>query len=328
MSLRNPFKSEYVPANPAQNKRRFTIWHILTLVLIIIALAIGLGVGLTRNKSSSPSESSPTNTTTPNIPTPNNTIPANATWWKPQNGTTWQIILNGKLNITTFDPVEVYDIDLFDNTVNMIASLHAAGKKVICYFSAGSYENWRPDANQFPTSALGNPLQGWNGENWLDTNSAAVRTIMENRMDLAVNKSCDAVDPDNIDAYDNDNGLSLTQTDAVNYVTFLAGEAHKRGLGCSLKNGGKILNRVVNVTDFQVNEQCVQYSECATFRPFINQGKPVFHIEYPDPLDAASIKSSCSDVQEEGFSTLIKHMDLDEYYVACNASNTQYTSES
>ena len=222
--------------------------------------------------------------------------------------------------------MEVYDIDLFDNTANMIASLHAAGKKVICYFSAGSYENWRVDAGQFPPATLGNQLKGWNGEKWVDTNAEAVRTIMKARMDLAVNKSCDAIDPDNIDAYDNNNGLSLSQADAVSYVTFLAAEAHKRGMASGLKNGGKILSRVVGVTDFQVNEQCVQFGECATFRPFIDQGKPVFHIEYPDPLDTASIKSSCSDVKEKGFSTLIKHMNLDEYYVACNASNTDYTT--
>ena len=48
-----------------------------------------------------------------------------------------------------------------------------------------------------------------------------------------------------------------------------------------LKNAGAIITAVLPVVDFSVNEQCVQYNECATFQPFIAAGKPVFHIEYP-----------------------------------------------
>ncbi|MFQ5739279.1 MAG: endo alpha-1,4 polygalactosaminidase [Acidobacteriota bacterium] len=40
-------------------------------------------------------------------------------------------------------------------------SLHAQGRKVICYISAGSWESWRPDAGQFPSYLLGKPLSGW-----------------------------------------------------------------------------------------------------------------------------------------------------------------------
>lgn len=42
------------------------------------------------------------------------------------------------------------------------------GRKVICYFSAGSYENWRPDRHDFPSDVLGNNLEHWEGEKWLD----------------------------------------------------------------------------------------------------------------------------------------------------------------
>jgi hypothetical protein len=42
------------------------------------------------------------------------------------------------------------------------------GRKVICYFSAGSYENWRSDKNDFPSDVLGNKLEHWEGEKWLD----------------------------------------------------------------------------------------------------------------------------------------------------------------
>ena len=80
---------------------------------------------------------------------------------------------------------------------------------------------------------------------------------MKDRMDLAVTKGCAAIDPDNIDAYDNGGGgFNLSAADAVDYVQFLATEGHKRGLAVGLKNGGVIVDRVLKDVDFQVNEQC------------------------------------------------------------------------
>ena len=41
------------------------------------------------------------------------------------------------------------------------------GARVICYFSAGSYDHNRPDADQFYDSDIGNKMDGWN-EKWID----------------------------------------------------------------------------------------------------------------------------------------------------------------
>ena len=38
---------------------------------------------------------------------------------------------------------------------------------MICYFSAGSYDHNRPDADQFHDSDIGNKMDGWN-EKWID----------------------------------------------------------------------------------------------------------------------------------------------------------------
>lgn len=35
------------------------------------------------------------------------------------------------------------------------------------------------------------------------------------RLDRAQTLGCDGVDPDNVDAYNNDNGLNLTENDAI-----------------------------------------------------------------------------------------------------------------
>jgi hypothetical protein len=59
---------------------------------------------------------------------------------------------------------------------------------------------------------------------------------MRARLDLAQSKQCDAVEPDNIDGFDNRNGLGLAQADSIDYVTFLAAEAHGRGLSIGQKN--------------------------------------------------------------------------------------------
>lgn len=101
----------------------------------------------------------------------------------------------------TTPDVSIFDIDLFDTPKETIQQLHALGKKVICYFSAGSYENWRPDASEFKPEDLGHNLDGWPGEKWLKLSSDNVRRIMKERMKMAVEKGCDGVDPDNVDAY-------------------------------------------------------------------------------------------------------------------------------
>ena len=126
------------------------------------------------------------------------------TWIKPTLDNSWQIQLQEKpdnLLVNINYDVDIFEIDLFDNSIKLISTLKRAGKKVICYFSAGSYEEWRTDAEQFDNKALGNPLDNWPGERWLDIRSTNIRKIMQARLDLAKQKGCDGVDPDNVDGY-------------------------------------------------------------------------------------------------------------------------------
>jgi hypothetical protein len=129
--------------------------------------------------------------------------PANSGVWQPAVGSKWQIQLSQLIKVdSSLDPtVGIYDIDMFDTPQSSIDQLHALGKKVICYFSAGSYEPNRPDSSQFTASDKGKGLDGWPGEYWLDVTSANVRSIMAARLKLAASKGCDGVDPDNVDGY-------------------------------------------------------------------------------------------------------------------------------
>jgi len=92
----------------------------------------------------------------------------------------WQ--LTGEINTTK--KANIYDIDLFDSNKTLINKLKLKGKIVICYFSAGSYEDWREDANKFPQEAIGEKMEGWD-ERWVDIRNKTIREIMKLRMDLA-----------------------------------------------------------------------------------------------------------------------------------------------
>ncbi len=99
----------------------------------------------------------------------------------------WQIQYTGKINIDL--DVDVFNLDLFDTPSSVIGKLHRQGVFVICYFSAGSYEDWRPDASSFPQEVLGKDMEGWPGEKWLDISHLdLLASIMEARLDLAIEK--------------------------------------------------------------------------------------------------------------------------------------------
>ena len=66
-------------------------------------------------------------------------------WYKPAVNATWAIQYEGNHIDTTLD-VDVYDLDGFNTAKTLIDKLHGEGRRVICYFSAGSYENYAPDA--------------------------------------------------------------------------------------------------------------------------------------------------------------------------------------
>ncbi|XP_069109601.1 uncharacterized protein [Argopecten irradians] len=162
-------------------------------------------------------------------------------WWKPPQHTTWQWQLendDGHL-VKTYD-VDMYDVDLFDTPESDIQYLQHHGRKVICYFSAGSYERWRPDHGDFPDSVLGHGLDGWD-ERWLDIRSSAVRDIMKKRLDLAVQKGCDGVEPDNVDMFTLSTSKQgfhshIDSDDQLDFNKFIAREAHNRDLSVGLKN--------------------------------------------------------------------------------------------
>ncbi len=238
------------------------------------------------------------------------TATGGGTIWMPKPGVTWQWQLTG--NLDTSVDARMFDIDLFTTPAATIEKLHAAGKIVVCYFSGGSYEPGRPDSEALSRTELGSTLDGWPDEKWLDIRLPAVRDVMKARLDAAKMKGCDGVEPDNVDGFDNDNGLGLTAKDALDYNRFLATESHARGLSIGLKNSLSLASMLVSSFDWALNEECLQYDECDSLEPFIEAGKAVFHCEY-----GKSANGICG-AAPEGFSTIVKNLDLDVYRLACD----------
>ena len=218
---------------------------------------------------------------------------------------------------TSFD-VQMYDIDLVETPQAVIDELHAAGRVVICYFSPGSWEDYRPDADDFPESVLGNVMDGWPDERWLDIRQLDVLSpIMEARLDLAVQKRCDGVEPDNIEGYNqslwlNVTGFPLTYPDQQTYNTWLAKAARSRGLSIGLKNDLGQIDDLLPFFDWALNEQCFQYDECDPLSAFVAANKAVFGVEY-----SGNPTTFCPKANAHNFDWLKKHLDLDAWRVAC-----------
>ncbi|TID22952.1 Acid phosphatase [Venturia nashicola] len=278
-------------------------------------------------------------------------------WWHPTDAA-FQIILSKVMlpnpeNSTRKPPqieptfASVFEVDLFDTPTSTIKAMKRTGRKVICYFSAGTSEDWRPDYKDFKSADKGKCLAEWAGERYLDVRSPNVWRVMRNRIRLAKKKGCDAIDPDNVDVATNDNGKNLTQTDAINFIKKIATESHKKRMAFGLKNAQDTLTQVMDMTDFAVNEQCAQEEAgvqgCASYGNFTKLGRPVYHIEYtnyttnPQTLElnlcssTPSLSNLTSDAIRDqlclkgyentigkGFSTVIKNMGLDEWVLYCD----------
>jgi hypothetical protein len=236
--------------------------------------------------------------------------PASGKIWVPNQGVSWQWQLSGKIDRSV--KAHVYDVDLSVHK-STVHKLHAQGRRVICYISAGSFENWRPDVAKFPASVKGKDLDGWPGERWLDIRQiVTLRPIMAARMDKCRAKGFDGVEADNVDGYSNESGFPLTAADQLAYNKMLAGLAHARGLSIGLKNDVEQAKSLEPFFDFAVNEQCRQYHECGRLRPFLLAGKAVFNAEY-------DLKRSqfCPHARAVGMSAIRKKLNLKVWRRAC-----------
>jgi hypothetical protein len=225
--------------------------------------------------------------------------------WEPTPTTAaWQWQLQGKIDTSV--PAAVYDVDGFEVLKGIVRQLHQLGRKVVCYLDVGSWENYRPDARQFPQSVVGRRYEGFPDERWLDIRRFQLfATPLKHRFDLCADKGFDAVEPDNLAGWENRTGFPITRQDQLRFNRWVARQVHARGMAVALKNDGPQAKELVDDFDFAIVEQCFQYEECGPYRTFVQHGKAVFEAEYE-----LSPEQFCPEAGQIGFSAIGKSYDL------------------
>lgn len=201
--------------------------------------------------------------------------------WKPPASLTWYWQLQGRVAVKH---VQATDFDGFDNSAATVAAFHARGQHVICYIDVGTWENWRSDAHKFPGSVLGND-NGWPGERWLDIRQLRIlEPIMTARFQMCRAKRFDAVEPDNMDGWENGTGFRVTARDQLVDHEWVARKVHSLGMAVFQKNDPEQAATLEPYFDGVIEEQCHQYQECSLLDPYLRAHKPVLDAEYQGSL--------------------------------------------
>jgi hypothetical protein len=238
-----------------------------------------------------------------------------AAYWVPPQHLTWYWQLTGTPKV---EPVQATDMDGFDNSAATVASFHALGQRAICYIDVGTAENWRSDYSQFPPADLG-LSNGWPGEQWLNITDQAIRPIMDARFAMCAQKGFDAVEPDNMDGYENTTGFTISAAQQLAYDEWVADDVHAHGMAVFQKNDPDQASQLEPYFDGALDEQCNQYTECSSYEPYIQAGKPVLNAEYETSLYPAF----CSSDNAAGIMGALYSMALDgSLYEPCFGPST------
>ncbi len=261
--------------------------------MITAVIAAGIAVGMLGAACSAPTDT--TSLTSSGVePT---TAQVGTSWWVPSPGVQWQWVLDHPLQLDDPDDMgteretsdggpadrpTVFDIDGFDNDAATIAALHEQGAHVICYVEVGGWEDHRDDSASFPAAAIGNPVDGYPDERYLDIRSPDVLRIILDRIDMCAAKGFDAVEPDLDDTYAENTGFDLTPRDQVEFNTTVAARAHALGMSIALKNGDEqpFTDVMEPIVDFAIVEQCFEFDSCDAYTAFDQAGKAVLEVEY------------------------------------------------
>lgn len=185
------------------------------------------------------------------------------------------------------------DLIILDASIQSAATIKkqkAQGKKVVCYISAGTIENWRPDAKEaLSTASLGKKYKGFEStEQWVNVLEwESVKPIMSARISEASSKGCDAVELDNLDCHDAATSCvpgaskDALKKKEIEYIKWLSNTAHSKGLAVGLKNVNGIVDDVLSYGDFAV-EEGNPGSEFGKFGKFTDQNKAVVSVQYND----------------------------------------------
>ncbi len=235
-------------------------------------------------------------------------------WAAPAPGVMWDWQLSEPVK-----PPKVVVFDTDPDAVNpaLIKRLRANGVYTICYVSVGTVENYRDDVGAFPAGVVGRTYGDWPDEKFLDIRQLdVILPIMKARFQRCKDMGFAAVEPDNMDVYDNDTGFGLNSIEGLIYIKALADMAHGMGLEIGQKNVPDLTGDLVRQMDFVITESCYQDGWCDEVAAYTRAGKPVFDAEYTDePIDFAK---ACAVAKALNISMILKDRDLNAGGQSCN----------
>jgi hypothetical protein len=229
-------------------------------------------------------------------------LPAHAA----ENAPTWDIILQIEGLPTPPPKVDYLEIDGFESTKEQVDAIKAQGTKAICYISAGTAEDFRPDFAEFKKipNTIGNAYPNFEGDYFINTNHwRDFFPVMKKRIQMCKDKGFDYVDFDVIDSYDVDPeemGFRLSQETQTDYITALTKAAHESELKTVQKNATELAAKLEPHFDALLTEECVRLDFCGDAEPYVAAGKPVFNVEYPESWkDKPFSRESVCDVSDK-----------------------------
>ena len=222
------------------------------------------------------------------------------------------IQFSGELTVPQW--ATVVEVDAEDTSAATVAALNQQGLTTICYISAGSWERYRDDASDFPSTVLGRRLAGWPDERWLDVrNRTVLRPLMRQRVQRCAAKGFRAIEFDNVDGYSNRTGFAITRSQQLAYNRMLARMAKRNGLSPGLKNAVGLLKPLSRTFDWALNEECVRYRECAGYKHFTRKEKAVFILEYRK----AEVETLCRRAADLAAFGQLKRLRLNGWSLPC-----------
>lgn len=230
----------------------------------------------------------------------------------PAESARWLARLDGPVDIE--DDADFFYLDAEQQAPEDLAELRRQGRHYLCYLSAGSFEDFRDDADQFPQSAIGNPLAAFPGERWLDVRDATVRQLMAARIERLAKLGCAGVPPSALTVHTADTGFVLTLGDALEYSRWVAERLHASGMSAGLIGPASLTSELWAVFDFGLAIGCVEGTQCAEYEVLRQGGRPVFFVELGAPEDAARL---CNTAQQLGFYPLVTDAGFGGNCVVC-----------
>lgn len=213
------------------------------------------------------------------------------------------------------DGVKLMDVDGFTTSAATVGRLRGQGIITVCYLNAGSWEPYRPDADQYPQRLLLAADPDWPDERFVDVTDvfrpdSALARILRARIAMCADKGFEVVEPDNLFTDQDAPAGRLSAQDTTDFAAWVADAVHAQGMAVLQKNGpDRVLatdrhgRRLVDLFDGVLAEQCQAYDECSPLAEYTRRGKLVLDAEY-------EVEPDCSESRRDQLNVMRRDQGL------------------